>query len=209
MQVPSPFRSYPPGWATFDAFAQAPGPTYFRLHGSVADVNRFAARYRAAKCFRGIEFDELTSSIAQGYEALVQLLLTYSAFEHFMRCLGTRLQASHTLLADAERDRTLANLRRLQGQRELFAVLRQHLDPPYQRQVDVHLRNGACNPLYLAAGIRHAFAHGKLAAAPVGIPESAVATVSRFFCRVLMRIMDREFSQRVIEFEQMLAEDHE
>lgn len=126
-----------------------------------------------------------------------------------MRCLGIRLQASHTLLADAERDRALANLRRLQGQSELFVTLRQHLDPPYQRQVDAHLRDSACNPLYLAAGIRHAFAHGKLAASPVGIPENTVTTVSRFFCRVLMRIMDREFSQRVLEFEQMLAKDDE
>jgi hypothetical protein len=64
-----------------------------------------------------------------------------------------------------------------------------------------------CNPLYLAASVRHAFAHGKLAATPQGVPESSVATVCRFLCRVLTRIMDREFSTRVLEFEQMLAEE--
>lgn len=177
--------------------------------GSTADVNRFAARYRAAKCFRSAVFDELTASTAEGYTALVQVLLTYSAFEHFMRCIGTRLQQSHTLLDEAERDRALNNLRTLQGQADLFAALRQHLDPPYQRQVDAHLKSTPCNPFYLAAGLRHAFAHGKLTASPGNVPQESVATASRFLCRVLFRVMDREFLSRMVSFEEGLEHAHQ
>jgi len=82
----------------------------------------------------------------EGYSALVQLLLTYSAFEHFLRCIGANIQTSHALLPDAERDRVLTQLRGLQGQGALFRDLRQHLDPPYQRQLAAHLRGDSCNP---------------------------------------------------------------
>jgi hypothetical protein len=176
--------------------------------GSTADVNRFAARYRAAKCFSRVEFEELTAATADGYSSLVQLLLSYSAFEHFLRCIGTTLKQSHALLRDAERDGALVKLRSLQGQAALFSNLHQHLGPQYQRQVDAHLKNGACNPFYLAAGIRHAFAHGILTASPGNIPQQSVATVCRFLSRVLFRVMDREFGSRMDSFEEGLARVH-
>ena len=176
--------------------------------GTTADINRFAARYRAAKCFAKVEFDELTETTSDGYSGLVQLLLTYSAFEHFMRCIGSKLQASHSLLEDTERDSALSRLRALQGQDALFSMLRQHLHPPYQRQVDAHLALQTCNPFYLAAGLRHAFAHGLLTASPANVPQQSVATVCRFLCRVLFKIMDREFERRMSEFEEGLRLAH-
>jgi hypothetical protein len=202
VKVPDPYRSYPPGWRTFNTHAHVPGPGYLGLGASLAEVNRFAARYRAAKCFKGVEFEELTSGTKDGYTALIQTLLTFSAFEHLLRCIGLRMQDTQTLLSSEERDRALTNLRRLHGQREFFEALRQHLDPPYQRQVDVHLREEPCNPVYLAAAIRHAFAHGKLAATPIGAPENSSATVARFLCRVMTKIMDREFLHRVQALEE-------
>ena len=205
MLIPSPYRSYPPHWQIFDRYVVTAGADFFGFAGSVADVNRFAARYRAAKCFRYVEFDELTVGTADGYGALVQLLLTYSAFEHFLRCIGLRLQSSRPLLQDVERDRALESLRALHGQGELFTVLRQHLDPPYRRQVDAHLSWQPCNPFYLAAALRHAFAHGMLTVTPGNVPPQTVATVCRFLCRVLFRVIDREFEARMVEFEQSLA----
>jgi len=202
MRIPSPFRSYPPKWSTFDRYIVLAGSNTLGFAGSAADVNRFAARYRVAKCFYRVEFDELTHATADGYSELVHLLLTYSAFEHLLRCIGSRLQTSRSLLDDSERGRVLNNLRRLAGQDVLFSVLRQHLDPPYRRQVDAHLALQSCNPLYLAAGIRHAFAHGMFTATPGNTPQHAVATVCRFLCRVIFRIMDREFEGRMIEFEE-------
>jgi hypothetical protein len=200
MKIPSPFEYYPPNWSIFDRFVVMVGAEGFGFAGSAGDVNRFAARYRAAKCFKSVEFDDLTSATANAYSELVRLLLTYSAFEHLLRCLGLKLQTSHNLFNDDERVRTLDYLRRLNGQGELFTVLKDHLDPNYRRQVDQYLSNQPCNPLYLAAGIRHAFAHGKFTASPGNVPQQSVSTVCRYFCRVLFRIMDREFSSRMIEF---------
>jgi hypothetical protein len=200
VKVPSPFRSYPPGWETFDHFALVPGPGYMGFAGSVPQINRFAARYRAAKCFSAVSFDELTRTTVEGYSALVNLLLTYSAFEHFLRCIGLELKNTTSLLDTEERDRVLAKLRALTGSDAFFAALRQHLEPRYQRQVDAFRASGPCNPIYLAASVRHAFAHGHLAASPQGVPPDTISTVSRYFCRVLFKLMDREFGNRITAF---------
>lgn len=176
--------------------------------GNAADVNRFAARYRAAKCFQHIEFEELTATTAAGYSSLMKLLLVYSAFEHLLRCIGLELKASHTLLTETERDRALVNLRGLQGQERLFDTLRQHLDPPYRRQVEAHLKEEACNVFYLAASIRHAFAHGLLTATPGNAPQQTVSTVCGFLCRALVRVMDREFLGRMEDFKAGIALAH-
>jgi len=204
VKIPSPFRAYPPGWQTFDEFALAPGPSYMGFAGTTAQINRFAARYRAAKCFTDVSFDELTRDTADGYSALVQLLLTYSAFEHLLRCIGLDLKGTSSLLTTAERDKVIARLHSLNGGDELFAAIRQHLEPRYQRQVDAFKSAGSCNPLYLAAALRHTFAHGHLAASPQSVPPEAVGTVCRYICRVLFWLMDKEFKCRIEAFEKEL-----
>lgn len=170
--------------------------------GNAADVNRFAARYRAARCFKRIEFDGLSSGTAEGYSALSHLLLTYSAFEHFLHCIDVELRNTSHLLNDVQRTRILATLQRLNGQNEFFTFLKPHLNQSFQRQIDSHLSGQNCNPFYLAGGIRHAFAHGVLTATPLNVPPQSVATVSRFLCRVLFKVMDSEFEQRMVDFEE-------
>jgi hypothetical protein len=205
MKIPSPYRSYPPHWATFDTYVFAAGAQRLGFVGTAADVNRFAARYRAAKCFKSVEFDELTQVTADGYSALMSLLLTYSAFEHLLHCIGTALPSTTSLLSESEREALLARLRSLHGQAEVFRAASEHLNPSFQRQIASHLREELCNPFYLAGGLRHAFAHGKLTATPGAAPQAAVATVCRFMCRALMRVMDREFRSRVMSFEGVLS----
>ena len=207
MKVPSPYENYPPRWGVFDQYVIHVGAAGFDFVGSAADVNRFGARYRAAKCFRRVEFEGVVEATADGYSALCQMLLTYSAFEHFLRCVGIGLQHSSNLLKDDERDRAIANLRKLNGQAEFFTVIRRYLNQQYQRQIDSHVAGRVCNPFYLAGGIRHAFAHGMLTATPQHAPPRSVATVSRFLCRVLMKTMDKEFERRMVEFEQGLFPD--
>lgn len=172
--------------------------------GSAAQINRFSARYRAAKCFSSVAFDEVGQATADGYSALVQLLLTYSAFEHFLRCIGLELKNTSSLLSTAERDIVVARLRGFAGGVAFFGAIRQHLEPRYQRQVDDYRSSGACNPLYLAAAVRHAFAHGHLTASQQGVPPEAVGSVCRYLCKTLFILMDREFRSRINEFKKAL-----
>jgi hypothetical protein len=196
----SPYENYPPGWSVFTSGVRIFGAEAFGFVMPVGEVNRFAARYRAAKCFREVVFDGVTVDTGDGYTALCQILLIYSAFEHLLRCLGIEQINTEALLNHSELGRVLQHLRRLNGHRELFATIRPYLNPQHQRQVDDFIQGRRCNPFYLASGIRHAFAHGKLTATPVNAPPRSVATVSRYLSRVLMKVMDREFERRMTEF---------
>lgn len=176
------------------------------FQGSKADVNRFAARYRAARSFRRVEFDGLTNDTSEGYSALCHFLLTYSAFEYFRISIGIEQRNTLTLLEGDESDRILAHVRGLNGARDLFAFVRRFADPPYQRQIDAYLAGRTCNPMYLAGAIRHTFAHGILTATPATVPSQTVATVSKFLSRVLFRVMDRHFVRRMDAFEKKYDE---
>ena len=137
---------------------------------------------------------------------LCLLLLTYSAFEYFLKAIGIEQRNTSTLLDDDERDRVIAHVRGLNGSTALFTFVRRFLNESYQRQIDSFTANRACNPVYLAGALRHAFAHGMLTATPATVPSQTVATVCRFLCRVLVRIMDREFVNRMDQFEKDFEE---
>lgn len=206
----SPLRTgtenFPPGWESFDRHVGHVGARWLGFAVDGGEVNRFAARYRAAKCFNHADFDYLSALTRDGYSTLIRLLLTYSAFEHFLRCLGTDLRHTSTLLTEDERDRALDRLRGLNGSLEFFMAVRSHLDQRnYTRQFDDFIAGNTCNLFYLAGGVRHAFAHGQLTASPATCPPESVATCSRFLVSVLARIMDREFKRRIDEFEDSIA----
>lgn len=167
----------------------------------IADINRFGARYRAAKCFRQVEFEGVTQDTADGYSALCHILLAYSAFEHLLKCIGVRKMDTQQLLTRDERDRVQSRVRALNGQRELFTVLHSFVDKPHKAEIEKHISGNRCNPFYLASSIRHSFAHGLLSATPVHAPQRSVATVSRYFTEMLMHVMNREFEKRMSDFQ--------
>lgn len=204
MRTPSPYDNYPPKWGTYTHFVTMVGPGALGFAGTTADINRFGARYRAAKCFRRIEFEGVTHDTADGYSALCQILLTYSAFEHLLKCINMQMKNTLTLIDQSERDKIQAHLRSLNGSDEMFQVVYDFVNSTFRSQITQHLSGNASNPFYLAGSVRHAFAHGLLAATPSQAPQRSVATVSRYLARVLMRIMDREFEYRVGEFEKEL-----
>lgn len=202
--LPNPMANYPPGWPTFDLYAPQLGTGVFLFARGVGDLNRFAGRYKAARCFRSVEFEGLSHDTVSSYSGLVQLLLTYSAFECLLKCIGTEMKDTGALLSDLQRATFLQNIRNLNGQEGVFTAVRSHVNKTYQDQVDRHLVGVDCNPWYLAGALRHAFAHGALTATPQNVQPQAMGTVARFLSRGLFQCMDTEFRERVRQFEQML-----
>jgi hypothetical protein len=152
-----------------------------------------------------VEFENVSQDTADGYSALCHILLIYSAFEYLLKCIGHRKGDTRQLLTRDERARVQSRVRALNGQRELFIVLHSFVDKHHKTEIEKHISGHRCNPFYLAGSIRHSFAHGLLSATPVRAPQRSVATVSRYFTRMLMHVMDREFERRMIEFEAGLA----
>lgn len=87
MKVPGEFENYPSGWKIFDDHAVVPGPDFMGLTPDAGDVNRFGARFRLAKAFRGLNLEGYSSNTASGYDALTRVLLTWSAFEQFQHTM--------------------------------------------------------------------------------------------------------------------------
>lgn len=204
MRLPFPYKDYPPKWHVYARYIGVAGPTNLGFVCSTADTNRFGARYRAAKCFQRVEFEGVSVDTADGYSALCHILLTYSAFEYLLKCIGMKKSDTQSLLTREERDSVQSKVRALNGQRELFLVLQEFVDKHHKSEIEKHLAGSRCNPFFLASAIRHAFAHGLLSATPVRAPQRTVATVSRYLTKVLIRVMDREFEARMSDFEEVL-----
>lgn len=57
-------------WPVFCANVPQDGTALFGFKLPIGDVNRFRARYRVAKCFRGIELEDYGEATTAGYSAL-------------------------------------------------------------------------------------------------------------------------------------------
>jgi hypothetical protein len=203
MKIPSPYENYPPGWPTFDEKIASHRTADFGFAGTKADINRFAARYRASRCFRKVEFKirSLTPETADGYSALCHLLLTYSAFEYLLHALKLEQRQTSAFLSAPEIDKVLNEVRLRDSGNALFTFMKPHLNTQHQKQLDLYLSCQPCNPFFLASSIRHLFAHGVLTPNPAGVMNTTVRSVSRYLTRVLHKVMDREFEKRIAAFE--------
>jgi len=117
---PDPNAGYPPRWDVFDHYVTLASSAALGFSGTSSDVNRFAARYRASNSFNRIEFENLTAATARGCSELCNLLLAYSAFEHYLKAVGLTIGNSDLLLSVAERGKTLAQIRGLDGHTAYF-----------------------------------------------------------------------------------------
>lgn len=151
MKIPSPYQNYPPRWPTFDERIPSHRAVDFGFAGTVADINRFAARYRATRCFRRVEFVVFTHQTSDGYNGLCQLLLTYSAFEYLLRALKLDQHRASAFLSASERDTILKHVHTLDSGDALFSVIRPHVNRPHQKQFALYRQT--LQPVLL--GIRH------------------------------------------------------
>ncbi|HEY5802625.1 MAG TPA: hypothetical protein VIT90_02880 [Lysobacter sp.] len=192
---PADKMNYPPRWADYeDRLRKKFAYMGFAEGVSVGDVNRFGERYRAAKSFKHADFAILADSTVHGYTALFRLLLCYSAFEHFLECLGWAQKDSEAALPEGAQDRVMAKLRSIDGHERFFRTTLANAGSE-KRFVEEYLAGRPVNPVALAGAIRQAFGQGKLMPDPGG--EDACAACCFILIHFLSTFMDREFSARI------------
>jgi hypothetical protein len=199
--APDPNSGYPPRWDVFDHYITVAPCAAFGFSGTPGDVNRFAARYRASHSFTRVEFENLTAATSRGYSELCNLLLAYSAFEYYLKAIGLTIGNSDTMITIAERAKLLAQIRALAGYIPYFKFIHPHCSKSLKYQIDLLLTPRVCNPLCLAAAARHAFAHGALTPNPTGVEPGVVEVVTRLLRKIIMRCMERDFEERMHDFE--------
>lgn len=179
------------------------------IKATSAQINRFAARYRAAKSYRRIELDQYSDKTTEGYSAFCRVVFVWSAFEQYMKIMDKkqyRKLSRNKNGSPYEIDELLMNY----GANELaqqintvdehlgfYRFLKKHVDKPHSRELDKFINNGETNVSYLASSVRHIFAHGILTPhADGGNPSNAV-DICDILCSFLLRVMDEDFTKRV------------
>jgi hypothetical protein len=188
---------YPTNWRHFDRDVFFVGAAQFGFVANTGDVNRFAARFRAAACFRGVLLDGYSADTVDGYSSLCRVLFVWSAFESFMNICGLDQRAVGPILDARGAHAVVGDIRRADPDSLFYRFIYDRVNATHQRELDNYFNDDPCNVGYLASAIRHIFAHGSLTPNANQVEPAAVLLVCTALCNFLMAVMDREFGDRV------------
>jgi len=159
-----PVRNYPPGWGRFCAMSKRAGEP--ANEAMAADLNRFAARYRAARSFGEATFDALSQDTAACYSALCRFTLAFSAFECLERALGEHAELLRDVTSEVRSRENIEVVRELDRELRIFEFVYERLDEKRGKKLraglEAFVSHEDYDPLVLARALRHIFVHGLL-----------------------------------------------
>jgi hypothetical protein len=180
----------------------------FGFVADLAEINRWAARYRAAASYVGVELVGYQSSeTVNGYSALVRSVLVWSAFERYLPLVGLDQKACGALLSGYDPETIVHSISAIDENGKLYSYIRSRVtSQTLGGELDKYFKGDRCNVSYLLSAIRHIFGHGHLT--PGSNETSSVVTkqICDILCDFHLRVMDEEFSKHVSDFEKMMDE---
>lgn len=184
--------SNPSYWKVFCQWQRDHEPVALPEHISLSELNRFAARYRLARAFNGIDADGYADDTVDAYGAVLKVFLAYSALEQFHKAVEPANPRQHL----SERWASWATSPAV-SLRESDAIIQFLIKTVSNERLKEKLiafqRGKHDNVLIVATALRHAVAHGFMSVHP----EGTSARVSKVFCqqmsRLLLSISDRAF----------------
>ncbi|WOD41911.1 hypothetical protein [Nodosilinea sp. E11] len=199
-------KGYPSKWSDYSNQMKISNGSFSGLLGlgsNPGDINRFAARFRAANCFAGLEFEGYSEETQKGYSALCQVVFTWSAFETLLKLKSTQANSIGEALRQYGSEQILANIKNLDVENKFYRFIHERVNSSHQRELDNYFNDDPSNIAYLASAIRHIFAHGILTPNVQKISPNIVVEICRLLCEFLMTVMDEEFT---LHYEQALRE---
>ena len=170
----------------------------FGFVGSNGDINRFAARFRAANCFTQVDFEGYSNATITGYSALFRVMLTWSTFEMFTNVTGLYQNDLRKRLEKVGAKDILTHIRELDKEARFYRFIRDHVsDKRHKAELDNYFNQDPCNITYLASSIRHIFAHGVLTPNSNKVSPHRVRKICDILCQFLLTFMDKEFSKNI------------
>ena len=194
-------KGYPKEWKNYIKLVGSVIPDDIGFTDSQGDINRFAARFRAANQFKGITLEGYGQNTAEGYSALCQVMFTWSAFETFEKIAKLNRKDLSRELECFGAIEVLNKIRAIDKENRFYKFIYDKLDSSqHKRELDNYFNQDSCNLLYLASAIRHIFAHGWLSPHANQADPKAVNQICHILSQFLLDFMDREFSYRVDRF---------
>jgi hypothetical protein len=195
MIVPNPHENYPPRWAEYRSAASVIG--ICSAFTRAPDVNRFGARYRLAKACE-VRLAGYSAGTAAGYDALVKVALSWSAFESLLQAIGLGKHGVAAVSARHDFSDVFNAMRSAGNVLPFFKFVSLELDSKGQRtEVDNFIAGRTCCGLKLAKAVRHIFFHGTLTPNARRSEASEVAVACNALAGGVVRVMDAEFAAAV------------
>ena len=171
-----------------------------RKAGSI--INTLHARMRIAKAFQGMHLQGYSEDTVNGYNSIFQLFLTYSAFEKFLALHSLRYPSNVTeeWLAPYSPETVAQEIRLHDKNWKFINFLDEHLQRMLKEQVQAFKHGETDNVIFVAAAIRHVFAHGHLTAYAKDTRPKIVKAICDSLSDFLLNFIDTEFSQNIERF---------
>ncbi|MDM5149248.1 hypothetical protein [Aeromonas salmonicida] len=163
-------RTYPPEWDRFcELNKQHPNFSLFKMDANtvIADVNRFAARYRMIKDLERVKISGAQDVTEDGYTALLRILFVWGATETLFELTGVDINQQRNEFVTAYDPAKVSTLdKKLKSLRpevdNFFTVIKDKSKPAHVMEINKFLSNQPYDPSFLLSGIRHIFSHGTL-----------------------------------------------
>jgi hypothetical protein len=198
---------YPDSWREFDSYMPGVPPRAFGFASELSEINRWAARYRAAASYEHTVLAKYQSrDTVSAYSALIRSTPVWSAFERFLPIIGITQSSSGDLLNKHGSIRIAREVQEIDEGAKLFKYIQSRVtNPTLARELDNYFQESPFNASYLLSAIRHIFGHGHLTPGSNETDASVTAAICNMLCDFHLNIMNSEFNERVAEFKRMEA----
>jgi len=149
--------SYPEGWSTFCQWRQENPEISLPEKLNLSEINRFAARFRLAQSYEGINLKDYPESSVEAYGSLFGVFLAYSALEQLYKALGK----PNRIIADEWAINELKIANKLRRSKRLLIFIHDKLDSHKLKDKVIKFQEKENNNiLVIAQAMRHLVAHG-------------------------------------------------
>lgn len=166
-------------------------------------INRFVARYRLAKSFKGMEFEGYRDATVSAYNTIFQLFLSYSALDILFKGIKKNKHIAKykkSIYSIKVKDADLANrLKKNTAFMEMLIenILDETTKIELQRFCDEPER---INMMGIARGCRHLTAHGEMSAAGSTALNKKNAADLKMLSDLVLAAADNAFTEFVDSF---------
>jgi hypothetical protein len=198
---------YPDSWREFDRYMPSIPTKAFGFVVELPEINRWAARYRAAASYeQAVIVQYQSKETVSAYSALIRSILVWSAFERFLPIVGLSQSTSGDLLNKYDAVRVAREIQSLDEDARLFRYIQSKVtNQTLARELDNYFRDSAFNASYLLSAIRHIFGHGHLTPGSNETNANVTASICNRLCDFHLQVMNFEFNEHVAEFKRMEA----
>ncbi|MGC1310301.1 MAG: hypothetical protein WA885_23985 [Phormidesmis sp.] len=184
--------SNPSHWKAFCKWRRQHEALGLPEHVSLSDLNRFAARYRLARAFNGIEATGYAKDTLAGYGSVMRAFLAYSALEQFHKAVRPTVGRPHLMQRWA--DMAIAPAENLRDADDVIRFLIKTVSHEKLKNKLIAFHKGETdNSLIVATALRHTVAHGFMSVHPDGTSPKISKTFCEQLTRMLLSIADRSF----------------